>query len=70
MLGRLRAEIFQRKITYSQIAKVLNICPTTVGKKVNGITQFNIAEANKLRETFFSDLNLQELFSSSNSKLH
>jgi len=55
-------EIAKRGITKKDIAASMVITPKTFSKKLNGITPFTWPEAMQLKNTFFSDMSVEELF--------
>ena len=62
MFPNLRAELARKNITGRTLAKALNITNDSVSNKMNGKTEFTRAEIFKIRDEFFSDLNLDYLF--------
>ena len=59
----LRAEMSRIGIKQADIAELLGIREVTVSKKMNGKSTFDIDEAFLIKETFFSNLSLDYLFS-------
>lgn len=51
-----------KRISYTSIAKVLGISQRSVQNKINGITNFTFQEARLIRDTFFAEMSLEELF--------
>lgn len=63
MYGNLRAEMARREISRSDIAKAIGTTEKTVKNKMTGISGFSFYEALTIRDTFFSDWNVEKLFS-------
>lgn len=59
----LRAEMSRVGIKQTDIAKLLGVREATISKKMNGKSAFDINEAFLIKETFFSDLTIDYLFS-------
>ena len=62
MYGNLVVAMKLRKITNENIATTLGIHRNSVSNKINGDSKFSIEEAFKIHSTFFSDMNIEELF--------
>lgn len=60
-------EIAKRGLTKRDIALGMGITPRTLGKKLSGITPFTWPEAVSLRDMFFPDMSVEELFASCRS---
>ena len=56
------AEIAKRKIKKADIAKTLGICDKALYNKLNGLASFTLEEALLLRNEFFPDKTVEELF--------
>lgn len=63
MYGNLRAEMARREISRSDIAKAIGTTEKTVKNKMTGISGFTFFEVLIIRDTFFSDWNVEKLFS-------
>ena len=59
------SEIASRKIKKADIAKTLRICDKALYNKLNGIASFTLEEALLLRDVFFPDKTVEELFARS-----
>ncbi len=58
----LAGEIAKRGIAKKDIAANIGITPRTFSKKLHGITSFTWQEAIQIRDIFFSDMTVEELF--------
>lgn len=55
-------EMAKSKVTKEDIAKLLGIHWNSVANKINGSSSFYVAEAVKIRDAFFPDWKIEELF--------
>lgn len=62
MFKNLKAEMARAGITNCQIAEVLKINPATVSAKLNRYDRIKLCEAEKIRNAFFTNLQLDYLF--------
>lgn len=60
----LAGEIAKRGMTKTVIAKRLNIGARSLNNKLSGVSPFTWEEASTIRNDFFPDMDLTELFSS------
>lgn len=60
----LRGEMVKRKLNNGDLAKLLDVHPTTIGNKFNnrGNSDFSISEAILIKETYFQNLSVEDLF--------
>ena len=58
----LSREIFMRGIKKRAIANAISVSDRTLNNKMRGITEFTWPEVRKIRNTFFPDLSVDELF--------
>ena len=58
----LSGEIFKRGIKKRAIASAIGVSDRTLNNKMRGITDFTWPEVSKIRNTFFPDLSVDELF--------
>lgn len=58
----LTREIFMRGIKKRAIASAISVSDRTLNNKMRGITEFTWPEVSKIRNTFFPDLSVDELF--------
>lgn len=47
---KLKGKLVEKKMTYSDCAKILDISTTAFSQKINGRVQFTVTEASKLCE--------------------
>ena len=66
MLANLAVEMKMKKITQTQIARVLGVTNNSVWLKINGKTDFTASEMFKIQDTFFPDKDLRYLFEKKN----
>ena len=52
---RLKGEMTEKNITYSDMARLLNISAATVSNKINGISDFRISEVQKIQTYYGID---------------
>ncbi len=62
MYKNLYSELKERKITQTELAKLLNITGRGLNLKMLGKSEFKSGEMFKIRETYFPDLTLEYLF--------
>ena len=58
----LKGEMAKRNVTIEEIAQLLQIHRNSVANKIKGESAFYIEEATRIREAFFPDADLSELF--------
>lgn len=63
-MQNLVAEMARYGVKNSDIQDLLGCTEKTVRNKLNGVTEFSVAEALKIRDTFFSGLRVEYLFAS------
>lgn len=52
----------ERNITQADLAKYLNKRNATISDKIRGVFSFSLTEAVKIRDKFFPDMDIEELF--------
>lgn len=62
MFKNLKAEMARSGINNKQIAEALGIDASTVSAKLNSYDRLKLCEAEKIRKTFFPDLQIDYLF--------
>lgn len=62
MFKNLKAEMARNGISNKQIAEVLGIDVSTVSAKLNAYDRLKYCEAEKIRKTFFPDMQIDYLF--------
>lgn len=62
MFPNLEAELARTKTTRAELAKVLEITPTTLSFKLNGKGTLSLKECVKIKNSFFPDKSLDYLF--------
>ena len=55
-------EMAKKKVTKEEIAKLLNIHWNSVANKINGISTFSVEEATEIKNAFFPEWKIEELF--------
>lgn len=50
--NKFRGCLVEKRITYADVAKTLNITETSVGQKINGISDFYLTEVRKIESTY------------------
>ncbi len=50
--NKFRGQLSEKRITYKDIAKTLNISETSVGQKINGISDFYLTEVRKIHKAY------------------
>jgi len=68
MYRNVDAELARKGITQGDLAKALNITPTTISLKLNGKYGFSLEEAKKIKETLNAKMSLDELFLSNSEQ--
>ena len=58
----LKGEMAKRSVTIEAISQLLHIHRNSVANKLRGESSFYIEEATQIREAFFPDKELEELF--------
>jgi len=66
--SNLVGELAKKKITNTSIAKLLNIHLNSVANKLHGDSSFTVDEAIKIRDEYFPDADLSELFQKDEQK--
>lgn len=61
-MKNLKAEMTRKGVNVLALQKVLDCSEKTVRNKINGVTEFTIGEAIKIRNKYFSELSLEYLF--------
>lgn len=67
-MKNLYAEMIRYGVSTSDIQNLLECSEKTVRNKLNGLTEFSISEARKIRDTYFRGLRLEYLFSTDDQK--
>ena len=62
MYPNLRAEMARKSVTSNDIATALGVRPATISWKLNGKSDFSLAEAKKIKERLGVEMTLDELF--------
>ena len=62
MAHNLLAEMARKKIKKRDLANVLKTSEITVSRKIQGLSNFTVPEAIKIRDTFFPAETLEYLF--------
>lgn len=65
MFSYLKLLMIENKISISKMAKILKISPSTMSKKLNQKTSFDISEMILIRDTYFPSLSLEVLTATS-----
>lgn len=63
-MKNLSAEMNRYGVRNVDIQSVLHCSDKTVTNKLNGVTEFSVNEAMKIRDTFFPSLRIEYLFAS------
>lgn len=63
MYRNLEAELSRKGLTKYELAKLLNIRPTTLSNKLNGKSDIKFSEAMQIKKILNVDLPLEVLFS-------
>ena len=63
----LRAEMARKNVTNSALAKTICCDSSTMSGKLNKIGRLKFAEAKKIRDVWFSDLDMDYLFAQDNN---
>lgn len=66
--SNLVGELAKKKITNTSIARLLNIHLNSVSNKLHGDSSFTVDEAIKIRDEYFPDADLSELFQKDEQK--
>lgn len=61
-------EMAKKKITKEDISKLLNIHWNSVANKINGSSSFTVEEAARIRDAYFPEWKIEELFQKSADK--
>ena len=61
-MTRLKRYMQERKVQVRDLAACLSLPRETASRKANGKLAWKLAEAAKIREAFFSDVALEDLF--------
>lgn len=67
MFNNLNAELSRRGMTQKELASKIGINPSTLSKKMNGIQDFTLPEAKRIKQILSVDISIDELFSVFNS---
>lgn len=52
MFNNLKAEMTRRGVSKKQLAQKLNMSEWTLNRKLNGLSQFTLADMSKIKEVF------------------
>lgn len=55
-------EMMKKKVTKEEMSKLLNIHWNSVANKINGISTFSVEEATEIKNAFFPEWEIEELF--------
>lgn len=66
-MSNLMAEMTRYGVTILAIQRVLGCTEKTVRNKINGVSEFSIIEAFKIRDTYFPGMTLEYLFAQGSS---
>lgn len=69
MYGTLKAELARKELTVPIIAKTLGVTEKTIRNKLEGITGFTFFETLKIRDEFFPEWNVEDLFGEADKKV-
>ena len=58
----LKGEMAKRDITTEKISNLLNLHRNSVSNKLKGLSSFSIDEAMKVKDAYFPDCAIEELF--------
>lgn len=58
----LKGELAKRNISIKELSELLGLHRNTVALKINGNSEFTISEAFEIKDAFFPDIELRELF--------
>jgi hypothetical protein len=64
----LEAEMVRRDVSNKKIAETIGVCERTLRNKMIGRVSFTWPEVKKIRGTFFADMTLDELFTTSDER--
>lgn len=67
-MKNLYAEMSRYGVSNFDIQNILKCSEKTVRNKLNGLTEFSISEARKIRDTYFPGLRLEYLFSTDDNQ--
>ena len=56
--NKFRGCLVERKITYADVAKTLDITEISVGQKINGISDFYLTEVKKIKNVYGIEPNI------------
>ena len=62
MYGNLKTELRKKGLTQKDVAKLLHLSTQSVYMKLNGIHDFTAPEMFSIKQTFFPNITLEELF--------
>ena len=68
MYANLNAEMARNKITQIDLAKLLNMSPSTLSEKMNGKKDFKLSECKKIAKEAFVNCSIDYLFSENNNQ--
>jgi len=69
MYRNLEAEITRKGMTKRELAKMMELAPSTMSQKLNGKAVFTYPEAKKVKEILGVEITLEELFSTHDIKV-
>lgn len=69
MYANLNAEMARKKITQIDLAKLLDISPSTLSEKMNGKKDFKLAECKKIVREAFENCSIDYLFEKQSDEL-
>lgn len=61
-VANLEAEMAQRRISRRDIAELLGVTYRTIHSRFNGESEWTLSECLKIRDTYFSSMGLEYLF--------
>lgn len=64
MFPNLEAEMARKKITRGELAKKMDVTPTTLGNKLNGKVDISLPECIEIRNFLGLSMTIDELFKS------
>lgn len=65
-MKNLAAEMVRFGVSNADIQSLLNCTDKTVRNKLNGVTEFSVAEALKIRDAYFPGIRIEYLFGKDN----
>lgn len=67
-MRNLSAEMARYGVRNADIQDLLSCTDKTVRNKIDGVTEFSVAEALKIRDAFFPGMRIEYLFATANEK--